>query len=325
MKIFLLAFLFLISLNVQSQDLDTLPWAPKGATWLYVGAFYDGLFYGKFTYAYDTIVLGRIAKKIAYSQFEIYYQGQYTSRTKEYFVKDYFFYESHDSIFWFNKTQFDLLYIFNPKVTSTWKIPKNNFVTYSVNQSKCIDSFNIDSNTIQVRDITELTYGSKMYGVISTTNSSFWSIGSSIINNIGPMDRPLFPTKGQKCSSMSEFFGVPENLSCYYDSKRGYINFRNYNNDCQGLITSNNDLNIKSLNSLIISPDPVQNTLNIENNFGNTIKSIKIFDFIGREFISIENYSNTDINVAHLPNGMYVLKVLTVDNNFVSSKFVKTE
>ncbi len=325
MKFFLLAFLFLLSVKAQAQVLDTLPLAPKGATWLYYGTSFFGESYGKYTYTSDTNFLSRTAKKITYSEFQILISpdGNTRIRSKETFVRDYFFFNSNDSVFWFNKTQFDLLYIFNAQVGTSWKVPKNNFIPYAVNQAKCIDSFNIDSNRMTITNLVQNVYSGRKFTVLQSTVPRFWTIGS-LIKNIGSFNAPLIPINSSKCSNIDQFLGVPTELICYYDNLRGYIGFSG-STECRGLITSNNELNLRTTPIFSISPNPVQNTLHIENDFGNLIKSIKIYDLIGREFISIPNFSNTEINVTQLPNGIYILKALTVDNDFVSMKFVKAE
>ncbi len=323
MKNILLSFLFLFSYKAQAQVLDTLPWAPKGATWLYYGSFFGGEVYDKFVYTSDTTILNKKVKKISNFEFEILKPTLDLSlRTKESFVKDYFFYESNDSVFWFNKTQFDLLYVFNAQVGNSWKVPKNNFVDYSANQSKCIDSFNIDSNRLTVTGILKNDFSGKKFNFYQTSGQNYWILGA-FIKNIGAIHAPLIPITNQKCSGIDQFLGVPTELFCYSDNLRGYISISGYT-DCRGLITSNSDLKLTEQN-FRISPNPVNSTLHIENHFDSSIKFIKIFDLVGREFISIQNYSNTDINVAQLPNGFYVLKALTADNNYLSVKFVKSE
>ncbi len=325
MKNILLAFLFLFSFKAHSQVLDTLPWAPKGATWLYSGGFIGGYAYDKFVYTSDTTILNKKVKKISKFTFVI---SQPTPdylplRGKESFVKDYFYYASNDSVYWFNKNQFDILYVFNAKVGDSWKINKNSdLYVASIYKNQCTDSFKIDSNTVSIFKVDNVINSNKSFTTLYSTGSQFWDIGFPIIKNIGALNAPLYPKNGNKCSYIDQDMGVPSRLTCYYDSLRGYI--IGGSDFCHGLITSNSDL--KSIEqNFHISPNPVNSILHVENNFDNAIKSIKIYNLMGREFISIQNYSNTDINVAHLPNGMYVLKALTVDNNFISSKFVKTE
>ena len=324
MKNIIFGFLFfnLISVNLNAQVLDTLPWAPKGATWLYEGGFIGGIAYGKFTYTSDTTILNKKVKVFAYSTFEIYrFTANSESRTKESFVKNYYYYASHDSIFWYNADQFNLLYTFNAKVDDVLKIPKNNFINYSINKSKCIDSFNIDSNTVKVTNIVESVISNKKYSIIYTTAPKYWTAGKSILRNIGPIDNTLFPFKSGFCSGIDEFLGVPTELVTYYDSLRGCVNV-NYNGDCLGLITASKDLP-SDVPTFVISPNPVQDVLHISKNFSLPIKSIKIYDLMGREFISLPNFVNESIDVTQLSNGIYFLKVETADSHFISSKFLK--
>ena len=324
MKNIIFGFLFfnLISVNLNAQVLDTLPWAPKGATWLYIGGFFGGDAYGKFTYTSDTTILNKKVKVFAYSTFEIYrFTANSESRTKESFVQNYYYYASHDSIFWYNANQFNLLYVFNAKVNDVLKIPKNNFINYSVNKSKCIDSFNIDSNTVKVTEIVEFVFSNKRFTATYTSAPKYWSIGGPILKNIGPVHNPLFPLKSDFCSGIDEFLGVPTGLVTYYDSLRGCVNV-SYIGDCLGLITASKDLP-SEVSTFVISPNPVQDVLHISKNFSLPIKSIKIYDLMGREFLSLPNFVNESIDVTQLSDGIYFLKVETADSHFISTKFLK--
>jgi len=323
MKNILLGFFFLFSFTAHSQVSDTLPWAPKGATWLYVGKFIGGEAFGKFTYTTDTIVLGRIAKKIVYSQFEIWKPYPYQEfRTKEYFVRDYFYCYSHDSVFWFNKTQFDLLFVFDTNIGKQWIVPSNKYYNITSDRKACFDTQKPDSNYFKVVSVAQRFYSKKQFDILFSDYQPYWDIGSQIIKNIGTLSAPLYPLVGRKCSFIDEDMGVPSELIFYCDDVRGCLNIARLG-DCLGFFAGVNDINSKTLQILRISPNPVQNTLHIEDNLNNAIKSFKIYDVMGHEFISISNYSNTDINMAQLPNGIYILKALTVENNFLSNKFIK--
>ena len=118
--------------------------------------------------------------------------------------------------------------------------------------------------------------------------------------------------------------GLPEVLTCYYDNLRGSIDFGNVGN-CQGLISSTKSLGENTSLSIRIVPNPVVNTLHIATNALSNIKSFKIFDLIGHEYINVQNYDSQEINAGNLPSGMYIVVLKMSDNSYYSTKFAKIQ
>jgi hypothetical protein len=84
---------------------------------------------------------------------------------------------------------------------------------------------------------------------------------------------------------------------------------------------SESSLSIENFtNSNIVSlyPNPVKDILNIDI-LDNTISSIKVYDLQGK--LILED-TNTTINVNHLSNGIYIVKVVTEEGEF-TKKFIK--
>ncbi len=321
-----LIFCILISIqffsNINAQQIDTLPWSPPGATWLYVGSSFGSTPYFKFVYTSDTIISNKVAKKIVVTQFELV--GPNKSRTKEQFAYNLFYYSSKDSVFWFNKTEFQLLYVFSAIKGSSYVIKKNNYATIA-----CTDStFNTDSNLITITDVQKMNFSNIQFDVVTAKTQQYWTIGSVIIKNIGSINSPPFPISGSKCSMIDATLGNPGQLTCYYDSLRGYINFGGGSSlECRGTITTISDLNkstVENSNYLFkIVPNPVSSSFYIDYDFGFKIKSVKIYDLMGRECISICAYSNASIDISTLSNAMYIVKLTTENNRIFSSKFLK--
>jgi uncharacterized delta-60 repeat protein len=76
---------------------------------------------------------------------------------------------------------------------------------------------------------------------------------------------------------------------------------------------------INESNSFIIYPNPVNDLLYLHSNNFLTIKSVKIVDLQGK--IILED-TNETINVSHLTNGLYIIKVITEGGEFIK-KFIK--
>ncbi len=80
-------------------------------------------------------------------------------------------------------------------------------------------------------------------------------------------------------------------------------------------------LNEANWNDINIYPSPVKNKLLIEVEIGQ-INGVKIYDFSGKEVISISNNNSKSIDVSSLNQGAYILKIQT-NNGIVTSKFIK--
>lgn len=71
---------------------------------------------------------------------------------------------------------------------------------------------------------------------------------------------------------------------------------------------------------LVVSPNPVSNTLHINGLSGNLCKEIAVFDMTGRALMKM-SYCN-ELNVSDLSNGMYIVRVINKDGSLLTSKFV---
>ena len=74
------------------------------------------------------------------------------------------------------------------------------------------------------------------------------------------------------------------------------------------------------IESIVISPNPVQNILNIETQ--ETIKEVCVYNLLG-EKVSVNQISTVSLDVSNLSQGMYVIKVIGENDRILSSKFIK--
>ncbi len=65
--------------------------------------------------------------------------------------------------------------------------------------------------------------------------------------------------------------------------------------------------------SVTLFPNPCSNNITIETNFENDLREIKLFDISGKLLMVKNSYGKTaELNVADVPNGIYFVKVLTL-------------
>ncbi len=89
------------------------------------------------------------------------------------------------------------------------------------------------------------------------------------------------------------------------------INFSSY--------TSVNEFSAN--NDLKLYPNPTTSILNVSGNFENS--DLSIFNLAGQKVVGLTIYNyNTPVNVAHLANGIYTLRIQK-DNEIITSKFIK--
>ena len=71
-------------------------------------------------------------------------------------------------------------------------------------------------------------------------------------------------------------------------------------------------------------PNPANNTFTID--FTETqenLKQVRVMDVLGKEVMSVENLSSNTVNIANLPAGLYIVRVLSQSGKTYSSKLVK--
>jgi hypothetical protein len=302
-----------------TAQVDNLPWAPPGATWVYQAAAQTQQLHFKIKYQKDTLFLGRTVKKMVITQFE--YLGIYPTwvRSSERFVKNEFMYVTNDSVYWYNNNQFQLLYLFSATVGSTWNIYKSNY-------RACQNIAAPDSNPITIRALNERTFGNRQFTVMLANAQPYWTIGTAIIKNIGSMETLFSRTGDVNCNLLGGSLGLPADLFCYQDDLRGTIRIGGFF-ECSSLITPTHDFPSMSNHSdgIYIIPNPSSDKVFIKNDFNVDIKEVKIMDLMGQERISVKNYDNQAIDIAHLPNAMYVVSFIGSDNKIYSTKLIKVQ
>ncbi len=72
-----------------------------------------------------------------------------------------------------------------------------------------------------------------------------------------------------------------------------------------------------------IYPNPSSRFINIRSTKNTPIKKIEIFDILGKNIMTFKNINNVPINISHLINGVYFIKIKNNQGNFIVKCFVK--
>jgi hypothetical protein len=78
-------------------------------------------------------------------------------------------------------------------------------------------------------------------------------------------------------------------------------------------------IEVNTLSSFNLYPNPVKNTLNIKSQ--DAISNVAVYDLLGKEVFSSNNVSNT-LDVSSLSNGVYLIR-LTSNKGIATKRFVK--
>ncbi|MBN9338113.1 MAG: T9SS type A sorting domain-containing protein [Chryseobacterium sp.] len=70
-------------------------------------------------------------------------------------------------------------------------------------------------------------------------------------------------------------------------------------------------------NKGLVYPNPVVDVLHIDDK---NLKSVALYSMDGKKLLETKS---SEMNVSKLPNGVYVLRIVTSDNNIVSKKIIK--
>ncbi|MBL7883422.1 MAG: T9SS type A sorting domain-containing protein [Bacteroidia bacterium] len=166
---------------------------------------------------------------------------------------------------------------------------------------------------------------------INTSNSNIptnnvWGMNVDMNNNIWISYTPgLSKFDGVSWTNYSTNEGYP------YSTGGGYVKVDKYNNvwasSSSGVVVFNENGIVGVEEKLfsqnfILYPNPASSTITIEST-AYKVQSIRIVDILGREVYYLQTTNNkTEIDVSHLPSGVYFVKAQNKDN-VLSKKFVK--
>lgn len=319
LKILLLFALFAFGeTTANAQLLDTLPWCPPGATWVY-GTYYQNTFgYHKFTYVGDTII-DNFTTKILNRERYAYFEDGYKPYKFNVYLR-----ESNDSIFlhlehiekWiflydFNANNFDTIYNFDTTL--------NISCTY-------LDTSIIYYDTISVQLQEKLVIKRTSLALTNEVSQPVWYY-ATVLPKIGGLERAATYYTGDfnDCEginfSSSFHFVVNNPLLCYKDDLRGTINFNQppLAYDCGDVISNINSSTSNNSNKIKIYPNPTNEFINIESE--SFIQEISILNTLGMVVFSKKmetQEKEANLDISFLSAGNYFIKI---NDNYL--KFIK--
>lgn len=319
-KIILILILFTMVCQAKSQIVkDTMPWCPPGASWLYSMITATESFYRQYNYEKDTLIDGKLAKKLNVDFIRIFGPGGTDIGYSKSSMEPEFIFKSNDSIFWFDKINksFLFIYSFNAK-------PNDEFIIGNTWQICSSDSTYPKVDTINITQIYQDTFSNLIFDCISTSFNKKFYIGN-IVKNIGSTTSPFPQINPLKCVAFRTAGGQTyESLVCYSDSLRGNINFFNsYAAECNFAKTFvKNITQNKTWHQSKIYPNPAHNFIKTENAENTKYQSLSIYNYLGQLVIEL-NDTKEIIDISGLNNGIYFVKLLHKSGTIETIKFLK--
>jgi hypothetical protein len=321
-QLFLSLCISLLGFTAQAQTPDNYPWCPSGATWVYERATQTDKLYTVYQYTKDTVIQNMTAKKILNYKAHIFLPNPFTPLYHRYNSDSSFLYlrESNDSVFIYFNNVFKFMYNFSANVGDT-------FISGRRTPLECtFQTPNITlDDTLVVTSITpNYVVGNSTYKRFYLTSKGRWDYGP-IINKIGGFFS-FVPSPSQNNCFLEMGYG---GLVCYSDDLRGSVPFSSTSltqmggmNACNYLISSLDELAEGSGQRLTVYPNPANTSITVSNLKAGEAYAYTLLDLNGRILAESTNSTLSAIDISHLQEGVYLLKVQAA-NHFVTLKFLK--
>ncbi len=310
---------------LSAQVPDTLPWCPPQASWVYRLFSTNSSLFIKIVYEKDTILKGRIVKKLNHYSVSYYSTNPILGKWES-FISSGYEYVSNDSLYfyWPQEDSFLLKYTFNSAIGDSFRL-------FNPLGDTCYSNLINPDDTVQVTQIFQQSFQSQglvfdVAVINDITAPSTWTIGW-IINNIGSNTAPYPAIVFNPLVICADFWPKYEGgLVCYSDSLRGTV--INYLSICQDVLATQrlpqeeqNGGMITAPQYLSAYPNPAYSQIQIDYS-GESPLSYELYDAAGR-YIQAGALSFNSLEINHLPSGMYHLRLKNEENLFYYAKFVK--
>ena len=317
--ILLLTLSYLAQISKAQPVLDTLPWCPPGATWVYLVSCRTCNLYYELSYEKDTIVLGYDTKKLNTRLIEL--NGFNLSFRKVTNLNPEFLVKTGDSISIIDSGQVKLLYKVKATIGEKYEIHIVRQVCQSGQSVSFTDSVVIGTpngnDTIDNIEYKNFTQVGLRY-----------SINNIIIENIGPKTTFFNGLRYAFCPEVKATFGLDYEsniqwLACYSDSLRGNVMFNKNQSSglfsCHSIKTSITE-NPLLKSSLAIFPNPTNGKITIEIKDDTPIKVI-LYNMIGKRIVEKslqENYTTFN----NISSGVYLIHVIGESKKIYQQKLI---
>ncbi|AXG71438.1 internalin-J [Kordia sp. SMS9] len=192
----------------------------------------------------------------------------------------------------------------NPSLDSFFTTGNPSLQTIDFSANANLFRISIDNSAITDLDLSN---NSGLGEVEAYDNSNLASVNVANGNNVAITLADFTNNTALSCIQIDTGF-TPPSSSWFKDASA------NYSADCSSL--SVDDFN--SNNKIKIYPNPAKNNLYIESN--QQIETIEIYTLLGEKVVEAKT---TTINISNLNSGIYLIKIISLNRNVLTKKFIK--
>lgn len=288
---------------------DAQNWDDIGNKWIYSFLHPGGDSYYKYKVTKDTLIDNKQAVKIEQSFIRYIGVPGDMHLYQNYQVDTLIFYQSGDSIFWYNEESFQFVYSLRPNVGDKWVIDMGpNF------SKACLDNNYPRIDTFEVDSFKSYTWndGSIRNGYF-ISNNGYWSFSYFIIEDVGPSGN-LIPLPAQNCNVRTDFTGGAYMCGSLLSGSY-YV--------CQDFVTSTDKTTIEQeIKDVVLFPNPTQDKVFIKTSMPISIITARIVHLSG-QLISEEKLTGNELDISYLPSGIYTIQLFCDDSFLTTQKIIK--
>ena len=189
---------------------------------------------------------------------------------------------------------------------------------------KEMQEINFTNNPFSVDNVKSL-YGYKFNNgeketilIINTSSNNFSSIDvKNLFNFIGDKEITQYYSDKPYISGVTE---GNDNIKSVIETTAGIINIKGFSISVIQLDTPGLSVNNELIETISIYPNPIKNTVFIRAK--NDVKSVSIYNTIGKRVSIIDEIINSKIDIKHLKSGIYFL-LFETNKGFIQKKIVK--
>jgi hypothetical protein len=309
------ALVFAITFLFTSSNLSAQIWVEDNAVWHYdfwnIAA--QGGFY-KVSHSGDSVLAGKSCKRfnIDRHSFSIYTGSPVSNDTiidngNALFGKEHT-YQSNDSVYRWDGSQFQLLFDFGAQVGDSWVIS----IDPSPFEASCTDSSIVEVMDTGLENINGIDY---RYITLQSSMEAAWSLNGTFNERFG--GSYVFPRPGDNpCALLIAELDIIS-FKCFEDDSMSLYNPSG--EDCEYLLTHLGGAE-SEIDQFIIAPNPTSKTVEIS---GGTVSMIEVYKLNGEQVFSMTNIDNTVvIDLESFEAGVYILR-LTTNDGVVTKRIIK--
>lgn len=306
-QFYLIVVSILLFSNANSQE----PFASPGAVWHYeiIGPFYGGFI--KVEYQYDTTIQGQVCRKLQPTEYRWFSTGPGTYGTSVTPWPAEFVYQSTDTVFWFTRNQFQVLYNFNAVTGDTW------FVTDSMAHG-IMDCDSLSFVRVDSTGTTMLSGNTLRYLAVHPDNRSPMGFTGRAYERLGSTNY-LFPSFTY-CDTGVIVDGPFYRFHCYEDSS--FALFVIDTIDCEWWYTLGRG-EFMSDKEVTLFPNPSSGLVRIESH--RPVESMHVLNTVGEIIYDsgqVADVKSFDLRIDEWSPGVYLIRLQT-DYGTFSKKLIR--